>query len=356
MSQTTPSVYLCYRPSVSAAMALTLFHALRANGGDVFMDSPSAAGDERLRLAQMRSRSHFLVLLTPGLIEAFRRPDDRMRREIEAAAAQRRGIVPLLTHGFSFSRGRVPEEIAFLRRYYALTLTPETVDKTAERLCSPEFMTPIFGKVEPLTAGQQAAAQTRIAALAAQPVPSADQLQAEVIFNRALTRARLDYAGRLADYDEVLRLDPLHVHARFNRALTRRRSGDDLGALPDYDEVIRLDPTYYRAFNNRAEIHFSLGGFRQALADFNQAITLCPNFTMSLAGKALTLHALGQIDEARELWAQLVAHDRRFLEAAWVGRTLRLPPAMSDETYHLTLRLSMLSDLSDAASAPDAAD
>ncbi len=69
---------------------------------------------------------------------------------------------------------------------------------------------------------------------------------------------------------------------------------------------------------------------------------------MSMAGKAVTLHALGRVDEALLLWKRLMAQDERFHDAVWVGRELRLPMAMIDEMHRLTLNLHTFPHASDA--------
>jgi tetratricopeptide (TPR) repeat protein len=160
-------------------------------------------------------------------------------------------------------------------------------------------------------------------------------------------RARQDHAAKRADYDEVLRLNPAHVYARFERALERRRSSDEVGAFEDYSEILRLNPQFYKANNNRAELYFVRGQFERALADYEQATSVSPAYTMALAGKALTLHALGRVEEALRLWRPLLAKDERFYDAGWVGREFRLPAAMIDELHRLNTHLHALSHASD---------
>ncbi|MFN8449485.1 MAG: tetratricopeptide repeat protein [Anaerolineae bacterium] len=59
------------------------------------------------------------------------------------------------------------------------------------------------------------------------------------MFNHSLARNRRTLAGRIADLDEVLRLNPKHIEARFDRAVVRRRSGDESGAVEDYTRCWR---------------------------------------------------------------------------------------------------------------------
>ncbi len=338
------AVYLSYRRSFSHYLALSLFHALRARGFDVYMN----AGDYDLRdsidLAQIEARPHFLIVLTPCLIETLQNADDPMWREIEQAIHTRRNIVPLLTNGFTFNNSFLPPELGVLRRYHALTVTLDTLADAAAALDSHYLNARIFGALAPTPTEGHETMQRRIEEAARQPPPTENELRAEVVFNHAHARSRQDHAGRLADFDEVLRLNPGHIHARFDRALARRRSGDDAGAVEDFSEVLRRSPYFYKAYNHRAELHFTQGHYQHALADYERATALQADYTMALAGKAVTLHALGHVDEALDLWKPLAARDERFFDAVWVGRELRLPTVMIDEIDRLTLRLRPLSD------------
>ena len=301
----------------------------------------------RVDLRQIEAHAHFLVVLTPGLIEPLQDADDPMRREIEHAIAERRSITPILTNGFGLMQTILPNKIAALRHHYGLVMTPETlhddVVQLNERLCKVHF----FGKIVPTPSEDAEIVAERRAEAENQALPSADQLRAEALFNRALGRARQDHAAKRADYDDVLRLNPTHLDARFERALERRRGGDDVGAFEDYSEILRLNPAYYKAFNNRAELYFTRALYERALSDYEQATTLRPDYTMAVVGKTLALHALGRVEAALRLWKPLLADDHRFTDAGWVGREYRLPTAMIDELHRLNTHMHALSHASD---------
>ncbi len=341
------AVYLSFRRSYSCSLALSLFHGLQVRGFDVFIDAGEYDLRDSIDLAEIESRPHFLIVLTPCLIESLQNSDDPMWREIEQATHTRRNIVPLLTNGFSFSSGFMPAELGVLRRDHALTITLETLADAPAVLDADYLRRPIFGTLVPASPESQAAAERRVAEAASQLLPTDAELRAEVMFNHAHGRSRHDQAGRIADFDEVLRLNPEHIHARFDRALARRRIGDESGAVEDYNEVLRRSPHFYKAYNDRAELYFARGSYNHALADYEQATALNADYTLALAGKAVTLHALGHVDEALSLWKPLVANDDRYFDAIWVGRELRLPTAMIDEIDRLTLRLRPLADVSD---------
>jgi len=357
MNKSDTPVYISYRRSVSFYLTLALYHSMRAAGADVFMDTGRHEIRDALHFAQIEARPHFVVVLPPGLVEAMQRPNDPQRCEIEHAVSKRRNLVPLRAQGFNF-RG-IPSRVPMtdiLRRYYALDFSPETLTQTITMLCESFFTRRIFGQITPTPRGHRLALERIKAEADAFPFPTDAELASEAIFNHGLARNRPDFEGKLTDYDEALRLNPDNVYVRFNRALARRRSGDELGALADYDEVLRVNPQFHKAYNNRAEIYFTQGAYDQALADYDQAIRLYDHYVMALAGKALTLHALDRIDEALDLWKPLLAQDQGFYDATWVGRELRLLPAMIDEAHRLTLRLQSLHNTFGDASADASAD
>ena len=342
MDSSDRSIYLCCRPSVSYNLALALFHALRAAGLDVFVDLDDSASDEPSPTRQfdlIDARPHFLVVLTPAQLPRYHAPDDFVRQQIEHAAQSRRNIIPILTNGFSFAHTLVPEEIAFLRRYRALAVTHEALDAAVAQLSDQYLNARSFGEIAPLP--DQDERRQQIDAVARLPLPTPDQLNAEALFNQSFTLGRQDFAGKIALYDEALRLNPTYIAARFYRALTRQRSGDERGALADYDDLLRQNPRIYKAFNNRAEVRFALGDTEGALADYDQALVEHPDYVMARMGKAITLYALGQTDEALRFWQSLVMGDHRFLDVGWVGRELRLPPAMIDELHHFAVDVNL---------------
>ena len=55
-----------------------------------------------------------------------------------------------------------------------------------------------------------------------------------------------------------------------------------------------------------------MGKFEEALADFKKSIKLKPNHKFAIAGQALSHHALGQIEKARQSWQHLIALDSKY--------------------------------------------
>src|SRR5215831_2688789 len=96
MPRIEKTVFVSYRRT-NISWALTIFQNLTQHGSDVFFDYEGiSSGDfEQIILQNIRSRAHFLVLLTPSALQRCVEPDDWLRREIETALDCQRNIVPL---------------------------------------------------------------------------------------------------------------------------------------------------------------------------------------------------------------------------------------------------------------------
>ena len=77
----------------------------------------------------------------------------------------------------------------------------------------------------------------------------------------------------IQDLSEALRLDPKNAQAHSRRAHVRVAMRDYDKALADFDEVILLDPKM-RAYNGRAEVWKAKGDLDRAIADFTEGIRM----------------------------------------------------------------------------------
>jgi hypothetical protein len=112
MGQIEKTVFISYRRT-NAAWALAVSQHLTHHGYDVFFDFTGIGrGDfERVILANIRARAHFLVLLTPSAIERCDRPNDWLRHEIETALDAKRNVVPITLEGFNFSEPAIAAKL-----------------------------------------------------------------------------------------------------------------------------------------------------------------------------------------------------------------------------------------------------
>lgn len=112
--------------------------------------------------------------------------------------------------------------------------------------------------------------------------PVLSDVDATAYFNRAVTRYDLgDLSGAIADYTEVLRIDPSDDVACNNRGLARYDLGDHPGALADFSQAIAINPKNIRAFCNRGLLYGEMGDRLRAIEDYTCAIEINPNDTLA---------------------------------------------------------------------------
>ena len=102
-----------------------------------------------------------------------------------------------------------------------------------------------------------------------------------------------DYDRAIADYSEVIRLDPKYALAFYNRGLAYYDKGDLDRAIADSSEAIRLDPKHALAFYNRGIAYDAKGGVDRAIADYNEAIRLDPKLDLAFASRGYAYFSLG---------------------------------------------------------------
>ena len=81
--------------------------------------------------------------------------------------------------------------------------------------------------------------------------------------------------------------------AYHNRAITRYELGDKLGAIADYGEVVKIDPTHGIAYNNRALVRYEMGNKEGAISDSNRALLLNPRSCVTYCNRGVVRLELG---------------------------------------------------------------
>ena len=86
-----------------------------------------------------------------------------------------------------------------------------------------------------------------------------------------------DIDGAIADYSEVIRLEPYDAPTWNNRGFAWGTKGEYDNAIEDLTEAICLKPDYMEAWNNRGIFWRKKGEYDKSLADLTEAIRLAPN-------------------------------------------------------------------------------
>ena len=273
------TVFISYRRA-NAPWALALYHALTPRGFDVFMDYQGlASGDfEQAILENIKSRAHFIIVLTPSSLERCHQPGDWFRREIETAMDCRRNIVPVMLDNFDFGASTVARQLtghlALLEGYSGLTMPAEYFGAALERLCGKFLKVPLDAVSHPVSKNVREAIKTQQDAAAAAPEVTKEELTAQHWFE--LGYSATDPYEQIRFYTKAIQLDADLVMAYNNRGHTYAGNGDYNLAIADYIEAIRLDPELVLAYNNRGCSHVANGNYAAAIADYTQAIRLDP--------------------------------------------------------------------------------
>ena len=105
---------------------------------------------------------------------------------------------------------------------------------------------------------------------------------------------------RFTQLDEAIARNPRDADAHFNRASAYRSLGRNQyhRALADYDEVIRLNPENVKAYSWRAFVHDLQGQYERAIADMDQIIRAQPDDEKALSNRGLVYEHKGDHDRA----------------------------------------------------------
>ncbi|MGK7940528.1 MAG: tetratricopeptide repeat protein [Crocosphaera sp.] len=80
-----------------------------------------------------------------------------------------------------------------------------------------------------------------------------------------------DYQGAIADFSEIIRINPQEVEAYYNRGIAYAKLQDYQGAIADFNQALILDPTIAEIYLERAKVYLQLGERDSAIADLNKA-------------------------------------------------------------------------------------
>jgi adenylate cyclase len=130
-----------------------------------------------------------------------------------------------------------------------------------------------------------------------------------------------DFDRAQAEVDRTLALNPSSALAHNLLGTIRSYSGRPLEAIPAIEQAMRLDPAFRPQFLHFLGIAYLLAGkYETAAAMLRQRILLVPNTDFSRAVLAATLGHLGEIEEARRVWAELMEINPKFSFSAYIGR------------------------------------
>lgn len=231
------TVFISYRHT-NFWTALAIFQNLNATGYDVFFDYKSipSGGFAQVIEENIKSRAHFLVILSPSALDRCNEPGDWLRREIETAIHNKRNIIPLMMAGFDF--GNPPTikaltgKLADLKKYNGLSIPAEYFDEAMTKLKTDKFLSrPSESVVHPVSETTIRVTKVQKSAASQATLIERGQITAEEWYERGnmfLENNIRDQAARC--YQEAYRLEPDSSEAsiRLNFALNSLSMQDKL--------------------------------------------------------------------------------------------------------------------------------
>ncbi|MEK7485274.1 MAG: tetratricopeptide repeat protein, partial [Planctomycetota bacterium] len=111
-------------------------------------------------------------------------------------------------------------------------------------------------------------------------------------------QAKEDYSGAIADYNVSIQINPKDADAYANRGTAKYAQKDWAGALADHTSAIQLNPQDFSAYTNRGNIKKDGQDYEGALADYSSAISINPQDTETYLNRGEVQQIQGNLVKA----------------------------------------------------------
>jgi tetratricopeptide (TPR) repeat protein len=129
-----------------------------------------------------------------------------------------------------------------------------------------------------------------------------DPNSADALFERGVTYIeKHNYAAACDDLSRSIQLRPGFALTYYERGLAIWRQGDQSRfdeAIADFSTVIRLIPSDFVAWRSRAMLWFAKRDYRKAIDDFNEAIRLQPDDVTAHNNRGFAYESVGEYSQA----------------------------------------------------------
>ena len=123
---------------------------------------------------------------------------------------------------------------------------------------------------------------------------SIDRKDAQAYYDRAFEyHQQQEYDLALADYSQVIELDPDLEKAYVNRGLIYQTQGKDEEAISDYNKAIEINPNNPNSYQNRGVVYFEREEYQLAEADWSKVIELNPEDGLAYYNRGFLYLELG---------------------------------------------------------------
>jgi tetratricopeptide (TPR) repeat protein len=320
MGRIEKTVFISYRRT-NVPWALAIYQNLTMHGYDVFIDYESipSGSFEKVILENIRTRAHFLVILTPSALERCNEPGDWLRREIETAMDEHRNIVPLMLESFDFGSPLVKEaltgKLGALNAFNGLRVYSEYFFPAMDKLRS-QFLNVELSDVaipELTIETKQITGAQKTAANEAKLVEK-EQLTAQEWFERGyIFQQAKDFDEAVRCYSEAIRLEPEFLAAYGNRGISYRGRGNFEQAIADYNQVLKFNPLDAKAYSNLGIVLSSQRRNNEAETTFRKSIELNPSDPKTFNGLGNVLRREKRYHEAETAYRKAIELDPSYI-------------------------------------------
>ena len=218
MGRIQKTVFISYR-RINVPWALAIYQNLTMHGYDVFFDYQSidSGNFEKVILENIKTRAHFLVILTPSALDRCKEPGDWLRREIETAIDEKRNIVPLMLESFDFGSPLVKDaligKLFSLNKFNGLRVYSEYFFEAMDKLRERYLNVGVSDIVLPsLTVEAKEITETQKTAANEAPPVEKDQLTAQEWLELSYTfEENQNFDEAIRCYNEAIKLNPLEA-------------------------------------------------------------------------------------------------------------------------------------------------
>jgi tetratricopeptide (TPR) repeat protein len=292
-------VFISYRRAPASYIARAIFQDLRAHGYDAFLDVQSIDSGVFTTVIdrQIRTRRHFVLVLTPGTLDRCAQLEDMVRHEIRTALEADRNIIPFATDTFDWGdiTRFLPPEMHRLGLFNSVPkVSHEWFEAAMERLRTRHLKEPEYARPEPDE--NEAYASEQVPEI---PRVTPDDLTAEALAQQAVAQRQAErYAQALALLEQALALRPDYASAWLQRGLVRMAQNQDAEAIPDLTQALQLDARLVDAWAGRALAHLVTGRGAEAEHDLAAALAIAPDDAGALFIRASLHRLMGRTSDA----------------------------------------------------------
>ena len=328
MPRVEKTIFISYRRT-NLPWALCIYQNLTMHGYDVFFDylSIDSGNFEKVILENIKTRAHFLVVLTPSALERLKEPNDWLRREIETAMDEKRNIIPLMLESFDFGSPLATQaltgKLAALNTYNGLRVYSEYFFEAMDKLRD-RYLNVALDRVylPELNAEAKGITEAQTSAASEAPKVEKEELTAQEWFERGYVfQQDKKFDEALRCYTEVIRLQPelSEPHNNLGNLLSDLKRNEEAEA--SYRKAIELNPSDATAYNNLVILLRVTDQTEKALPLLEKMIEIDPENFNSYLGIASIKRTLGEpiepalIEKARQYIPEDDFYNRACLES-----------------------------------------